>query len=56
MDKFRIGFGPMISIVADDTSIVSNDQRFEEKRKGLENGIYIQPGNGYKYAAFRIKL
>jgi len=44
VDKFKLGVGPMISFVADDTQVFSNDPRFEEKRRNVEMGFTFNLG------------
>lgn len=44
LDKFKFGLGPMFSIVADDTPIISQDPRFEEKRDRVEAGFTFNFG------------
>ena len=44
VDKFKLGVGPILAIVADDTPIISDDTRFEEQRRSVEMGFTFNLG------------
>jgi len=44
VDKFKLGVGPIVSFVADDTEVFSSDPRFEEQRDKVEMGFTFNLG------------
>ena len=44
VDKFKLGVGPMVSIITSDTNIALQDDRFEEKRRNVEMGFTFNFG------------
>ena len=54
VEKFKLGVGPMVSIVVSDTKIDMLDERFEERRRNVEMGFTFNFGMVFDWLHFDI--